>query len=138
VAFSHGSKALFSVADSIPTLRDISVYLTSTGLARAADMAETSTLGTTSKQYIPGMLDGTIPLEGPFDPTVDGYLFSILGAAVASAFEYYPAGSPVGPTKPKYTGTCFLASYEVTTGTDGPATFSGELQLSGTVSRAIA
>lgn len=138
MAFSHGSKAIFKVTDSGATLRDISTYLTSTGLQRLADMAETSTLGTTAKSYIPGMTDGTIPLEGNFDPTVDGYLSGVLGYSTALSFEYYPAGEPVGATKPKYSGSCWLASYDIETGTDDKAGISGELQLTGTVTRAVA
>jgi hypothetical protein len=138
MAFSHGSKASFQVQDAGATLRDISAYLTSAGLSRLADMAEVSALGSTSKAYIPGMMDGTIPIEGSFDPTVDGYLAGILGFATASNFEYYPAGTPVGATKPKYSGACYLASYDITTGTDGAAQISGELQITGTVARAVA
>jgi hypothetical protein len=138
MAFSHGSKASFQIDDAGGTLRDITAFLTSVGLSRAADMAEVSTLGTTSKQYIPGLLDGTLPLEGPFDPTVDGYLAGILGFETARDFEYYPAGTPVGATKPKYTGTVFLASYDIDTGMDDAATISGELQLTGAVTRAVA
>lgn len=138
MAFSHGSKAIIKVADSGATLRDISPYVTSTGLQRLADMAETSVLGTTAKTYIPGMTDATIPLEGNFDPTVDGYLAGILGFETAVAFEYYPAGEPVGATKPKYSGSCFLTSYDIETGTDDKAGVSGELQVTGSITRAVA
>lgn len=138
MAFTHGSKAKFWVADSGAVLRDISGFLTSTGLQRMADMAETSVLGTTAKTYIPGMTDGTIPLEGPFDPTVDGYLAGVIGFETPLAFEFFPAGSPVGATKPKYAGVCFLTSYDIETGTDDAARTSGELQVTGTITRTVA
>jgi len=138
MAFTHGSKAKFSVHDSSATLRDISSYLTSTGLSRMADMAETSALGTTAKTYIPGMTDGTIPLDGQFDPTIDGYLSPLLGFETPLSWEYFPAGTPVGVTKPKYSGAAFLTSYDIETGTDDKAGISGELQLTGAVTRATA
>jgi len=138
MAFTHGSKAKFSVHDSSATLRDISSYLTSTGLSRMADMAETSALGTTAKTYIPGMTDGTIPLDGQFDPTIDGYLSPLLGFETPLSWEYFPAGTPVGVTKPKYSGSAFLTSYDIETGTDDKAGISGELQLTGAVTRATA
>ena len=138
MAFTHGSKAIFKLTDAGAVLRDISVYLTSTGLSRMADVAEVSTLGTTAKQYVVGLTDGTIPLEGPFDPTVDGYMSGLLGFETAVAYEFYPAGTPVGPTKPKYSGVCYLGSYDIETGVDDAGTWSGELQLNGTVTRAVA
>ncbi len=138
MAFTHGSKAIFKLTDAAATLRDISTYVTSTGLSRLADMAEVSTLGTTAKQYVPGLTDATVPLEGPFDPTVDGYLNGLLGFATAVAFEYYPAGEPVGATKPKYTGNVYLTTYDLETGMDDAAQWTGELQLTGPVTRAVA
>lgn len=138
MAFTHGSKASFQVDDTTATLRDLSSYLKSAGLARSADTAETSALGTTSKTYIPGLLDATISIEGQFDPTVDGYLSGLLGFATPVDFEYYPAGTPVGATKPKFTGTVILTSYEVTSGVDDVAMISGEFQVSGAVTRAVA
>ena len=103
-----------------------------------ADAAEVSTLGNTAKAYIPGMTDGTIPLEGPFDATVDGWMDGLVGFATLVAWEFYPAGSPVGVTKPKYSGNCLVTAYDITTGTDDAASWSGEVQLSGTITRAVA
>lgn len=138
MAFTHGSKATFHVDDATATLRDISLYLTSAGLSRLADMAETSALGTTAKTYIPGMTDGTVPLEGAFDPVVDGYLAGVIGFETPLAFEFYPAGEPVGATKPKYSGVCHLTSYDIDTDTGDAARISGELQVTGAISRAVA
>lgn len=137
MAFSHGSKAVMKIHDGT-LLRDISAFLTSTGLAADRDQAEVSTLGTVDKQFIPGLTGRTVPLEGNFDPTVDGYMNALLADSTLRAFEYYPAGEPVGASKPKYSGTYFLASYEVSTPQDGPATWTGELQVSGAVTRAVA
>ena|SRR3990167_8128810 len=137
MAFSHGSKAVLKIHDGT-SLRDVTAYLTNTGLAADRDMGETSTLGITDKTFIPGLTGRTIPLEGIFDPTVDGYLSTLLGDSTARAFEYYPAGEPVGATKPKYSGSYFLASYEPSTPGDAPATFSAEIQVTGAVTRAVA
>ncbi len=137
MAAAHGSKANLKIQDSGGVLRDLSAYLTSTGLPRSADMAEVSTLGLTSKAYIPGLKDGTIPLEGPIDPTVDGYLAGILGLATAArTFEYCPQGAGVAGT-PKYAGTCWLSSYEQTTGVDDAGTFTAEAQITGDVTRTV-
>ena len=137
MAFSHGSKAVLKIHDGT-SLRDVTAYLTSTGLPADRDMAETSVLSNVDKQFIPGLTGRTIPLEGNGDPTVDGYLSTLLGDSTARAFEYYPAGEPVGATKPKYSGNYFLASYESSTPVDAPWTFSAELQVTGAVTRAVA
>lgn len=138
MAFSHGSAAILKVADSGAILRDLSSYLTSETLARTAEALDTTVQGpsVTSKSYLPGLKDGTIPLEGNFDPTVDGYLSGILAMTALTTFEFYPAGEPIGATKPKYSGSCMLSAYDVRTGVDGLAKITGTLQLSGTISRA--
>ena len=137
MAFNYGSKAVFKIDDSGNVLRDVSTYLTSAGVPRAADTGETSALGGTSKAYIAGLIDGTFALEGLWDPTVDGYLAGILGndsvGAALPDYEYGPAGSTGGFVK--YTGKFILTAYEVQTPVDGPATFSAEGQLSGTQTR---
>jgi len=137
MAFSHGTNAVLKVGDSGGTLRDLSAYLTQETLQRTAGAEQVTTQGKTAQVYIPGLADGTIPLEGNFDPTVDGYLAGIVRVADRS-FEYYPAGEPVGATKPKYSGLCMLTSYEIATGISGKATFRATLQLSDTVTRAVA
>lgn len=135
MATAHGSKANLKIGDSGAVLRDFSAYLTSTGLPRSADAAETSTLGSTSKSYIPGLKDGTIPLEGLLDPTYDGYLSGILGLT-ARAFEYCPQGAGVTGT-PKYAGNCVLTSYEITTDVGDVGSFTAEAQITGDVTRTI-
>ena len=132
MAASHGSKAKFSVTDSVGTVRDLSAFLTSAGLPRSADTAEISTLGMGSKAYIPGLKDGTIPIEGPFDPVVDGYMSGILGFA-ARAFTYDPQGTATGT--PHYAGSCICTSYEASTPVDDAGTFTGEFQITGDVTR---
>lgn len=129
----HGSKAKFSVTDSGGTVRDLTAFLTSAGMPRSADAAEVSTLGKTSKVYIPGLKDGTLPIEGPFDVTIDGYLNGILG--MVRVFTYDPQGTATGT--PHYTGNCLCTSYETDTGVDDAGTFTAEFQLSDDVTRTL-
>lgn len=133
MAAVHGSKATFKVQDSGAVLRDLTALLSSAGLARSADTADVSTLSSLSKAYIPGLKDGTIPIEGPFDATMDGYLNGIL--AMARPFEYCPQGSTTGT--PKYSGSCILTTYEADTPVDDAGTMTGEFQLTGDVTRTV-
>lgn len=137
MAFTHGRVAVLKIADSGDTLRDLSAYLTGESLARSVEAAEVTTQSKTAKVYIPGLADGNIPLEGKFDPTVDGYLAGILRVA-DQAYEYYPAGEPVGASCPKYAGVGMLTSYEIRTGLDGASSFTASFQLSDTCTRTVA
>jgi hypothetical protein len=89
--------------------------------------------GTTYKQYITGLRDGTFPLEGNYDPTADGYLSTMYDNDVAAAFEYYPHGTTGGSVK--YTGTFVLTSFEITTGSGDKGSISAEAQITGAVTR---
>lgn len=137
MAFTHGTLAVLKVDDSGGTLRDLSAYLTQETVQRSVAAEDVTTQGKTAKVYIPGLADGTIPLEGNFDPTVDGYLSGMLRVADLD-YEYYPAGESVGATKPKYSGKCIATAYDIRTGVGGKATFTASLQLSDTVTRAVA
>jgi hypothetical protein len=129
----HGSKAVFTVQDAGGVVRDLSGFLDSEGLSRSADTAEVTVGGNTSKRYIPGLKDGTIPIDGPWDATVDGYLNGIL--AVERNFVYNPAGNGAGLVT--YTGAAILTSYEPDTSVDDAGRISGEFQVTGDVTRAL-
>jgi hypothetical protein len=122
MAASHGSQASLRVTSG-GTLRDISTYVTTTGLAREIDKAETTTLNTTVKTYIQGLTDATIPIDGIYDPTVDG----------GTAFAFYPGGSVSGGIV--YSGSVILSKYEIKSGIDGANEISGELQVTGAITR---
>lgn len=129
MAFSHGSKAVikFGTSSTPSTPTDISVYVTNVSAPFSAETHEVTTLGATSKNYIPGLKDGTISIEGKFDPAVDAHLAGIAGLQVA--FEYGPQGSTAGSVK--YTGNCICTSYNPETPVGAEATFSAEFQLTG-------
>ena len=136
MAFTHGKSANLKVNDG-GSLRDYSVYLSEASLPSERDLIETTTFGATGKSFVAGIAGWTIPISGYFDPTMDGWLATMMGLDTAQAFEYYPAGTPVGPTKPKYLGSVICSKYEVATSVDGVATFSAEFSVSGTVTRNV-
>lgn len=135
MAVQHGSKAVLKLHDGT-SLRDMSAYLTQTGMNRMRDLAETTAIGgTTYKSYITGLRDGTFPLEGNYDPTADGYLSTMYDNDAAAAFEYYPHGTASGCVK--YTGNFVLTSFEITTGSGDKGGISAEAQITGAVTRAL-
>ena len=90
--FAHGKAAVFKIADSGSTLRDVSNVINSAGLSRSVDTAEVTAYGAGDKAYIAGLRDATIPIEGLADPTVDGYLTGILGGGGGAAQRHPAAG----------------------------------------------
>ena len=86
-----------------------------------------------SSDLIVGLTDSTISVSGTWDATVDAHLAGILGQAASVSFEYGPEGTT--STYIKYSGECYLTSYEKS-GTVGDAVkFSAEFQVTGAVTR---
>ncbi len=139
MAFTGGTLAVFKVDDVAGTLTDISAYLDTSALNRTAGAYDTSVYGVGSKQYIPGLKDGRIPIGGPWDPTVDGVLAGILGTPTTGSlgdFEFFPQGNTSGLVK--YSGKAILVAYSGPSApVDGRVGFTGEFQITGNVTRAI-
>jgi predicted secreted protein len=138
MAFSHGKDAIFKIDTSAGVLTDVSAYVTGVTFSREQDTAETSTLGLDDKTYMAGMRGATFSLDARFDPTFDALLEGLLANNSITDFEYYPAGTPIGPTKPKYAGTVILTSQEIGTSVDDAASSSCELMVTGAVTRTTA
>lgn len=130
----HGKNAGFSITDSGGTPRLLNCWVKSVSFPRSADTVEVSVFCSSAKEYVIGLKDATISIEGIFGTTPDNYLSGILGTS--AAFAYYPGTTaPVAGKYSKYTGVCFLTSYEIPTAVDAAATFTAEFQVTGTVSR---
>ena len=140
MAFTHSKNAVLKIDDAGATLRDLSSFLDQASLERVNDLVESTTFGKSSKTYEAGLNDGTIPYSGFWDPTAttgpDAILTGLLGLATASDFEFYPAGEPVGATKPKYTGTLRVKDYKIDGQVGDLVKFSGTFQITGDVTRA--
>jgi hypothetical protein len=131
--FRHGKSTVFKVDNSGGTLTDISNTLTDVSFPQSVDTAETSTFGSSAKSYVVGLSDATFSISGNFDATVDAHLAGILGQAASVSFEYGPEGSTA--TYTKYTGECYLTSYEKSGAIGDVVTYSAEFQVTGAVTR---
>ena len=135
MAKAHGKKAKFKVKDSGGELRDISTYLTSAGVSKDVDLPDTSGLGTDDKESVPGLKGATIPIEGSYDPTVDGYLDGLLGKEGGTEVQYFPQGEGEGKVVVK--GTAHLGSYSATTDLGGAGKISGSFTFTGAPTREV-
>jgi hypothetical protein len=73
---------------------NLTSYLNSIDTTKIVDITETSTFGNNSKNYIAGLQDGTVSVEGYYDGSsnaIDEVLNAALGAS-ESEWCYYPAG----------------------------------------------
>lgn len=131
--FRHGKNTVFKIDDSGGTLRTISDVLNSVSFPREVETLETTSFGSTNRSYVVGFQDATISIEGSYDATVDGYLAGVVGSETSLSFEYGPEGSTSGYVK--FTGECFLTSYEVSGGVGDIVSFSAEFQVTGAITR---
>lgn len=123
MAFGHGS-----VAKVYANGYDLTPYLTSFGVAGAADTAEVTVLGQGSKAYLAGLKDATLSGEGYYDGdagAVDAVLRAALGTDTG-VWGHLPNGDGVGVAG--YGFRSVETAYEVSTPVDGVAGVSVEAQ----------
>lgn len=131
--FRHGKSASFKVDNAAGSLTDISNTLNSVSFPREAETLETTSFGSSDRTYVVGFKNATISVEGSFDATVDTHLAAILGQDASVSFEYGPEGTT--STFTKYTGECFMTSYEQSAGVGDIVTYSAEFQITGAITR---
>lgn len=133
MAFKHGKNAVFKVDNSGGTLTNISTYLNNISMPRSIETGETTSFGNSAKTYIVGLSDSTLSIDGTWDATLDAHLAGVLGQDASLTFEYGPEGSGTGAIK--YTGECFLTSFETSSPVADVVTFTAEFQVTGTITR---
>ncbi|WP_411721494.1 hypothetical protein [Mycetocola sp.] len=143
MAFVHGKNSVIKVDNASGVLTDISLVTNAVDLPRSVETADTSHFGTSAKEYIVGLNDGTVSISGLYDPAVDATLSAafdaIIGGSLASAtVEYSPAGLPVSATKPKFTLEVIWTAYSTAGGVGDPISFKLEGQRTGPTVRTVA
>ena len=133
MAFVHGKSSVFKLDNASGSLTDISSFVNNVDFPETADVAETSVLGASNKTYLVGLKDATIGLTGFFDATADAIFGAVIGQSATLSFEYSPEGTASG--KIKYTGECILTNYALSSPVGDVVAYSGDLQVSGAVTR---
>jgi len=133
--FTHGSKATLKMGTAAtPTvLFEVSNYFNSISFPQNRDTAETTTFGTGTKRYIPGLRDATFSAEGKAHIVIDDILNDLMDNPSPVDFEYCPSGGVTGTRR--YTGKFFPTSFEATSETGDANSFTSEFQISGDVAR---
>lgn len=109
---------------------DLSTYLTELGVEVMQDVAETSTLGTAAKTYIPGLQDATLSGAGIFDAAAnaeDPVLAAAFGVNLAaSGWIVAPVGDAFG--SPAYGFAAHQTKYSPQAQVDDAVKFGVEAQ----------
>ncbi|MCH8206120.1 MAG: hypothetical protein IH956_03855 [Chloroflexi bacterium] len=139
MAFFDSKVSKFLIDDTGGTQRDLSAYLTEVrGLPGQRALNEVTALGDSGARFIPGLEDVTVRLGGLFDDTATSGLDAVLGPlrthTSAVDFEYGPEGSSTGDVK--YSGTCWVVSYDLRSRVGNLVEWAATLQVENTVSRA--
>ena len=134
MAFVHGKDTDFRIDNSSGSLTDISAYVTSVDFPETADVAETTTMGSSNKTYIVGLKDATLSIAGNWDATVDAILGVVVGQSATLSFQYSPEGTASG--KVKYTGECICTNNSVASPVGDVVSYTADFQVSAAVTRA--
>lgn len=135
----HGKDAYFAVEDSGATmLRDISPYLTSVDFSPSNDTHDITTFGDEGHEFLVGLTNGTISLNGFWDKTADvgaaTVLDGLLGLdATTLAWEFAPEGNTNGNVL--YSGEAVLQDLQYSAPVADVVTFTATLQISGSVTK---
>lgn len=137
---THGKDSYFALEDSAATtLRNIGVHCDLIDIDRDLDMAETTTMGSESKTFLPGLDGATLTLSGKFDSDAitgpDVVLAGNFAAKVKVGFEYGPEGNGAGAVK--YSGECYVNKYKVSSPLEGIVKFNATITVDGAVARGV-
>lgn len=115
---------------------NVSQYHDSFSWPQTVQQLETSTFGTTPKQFIPGLTDGdTVAVSGPFDTALYSLVTGLKAAQAAgsstSTLVYAPGGSVASSAK--ISAEVYVASFTVNSTVGGRNEWSASLQVTGAV-----
>ncbi len=138
MTFFDSKVSKFLIDDTGSVQRDLSAFLADVrGLPGPRNLNEVTALGDSGARFIPGLEDVAVSLAGIFDDTATSGPDAVLGPlrthASAVDFEYGPEGSTAGDVK--YSGTCWVLSYQLRSRVGNRVEWTASLQVEGTVAR---
>lgn len=138
MAFIDGRGSRFRITDTGGVTRDLSAYITEVrGLPGERALNDVNALGDSGVRFKPGGEATAFTLRGLFDDTPVVGADVVLGALryhdSATHFEYAPSGFAADSAR--YTGDCWVQSYELLSRAGEPVSWQATLQVEGAVSR---
>jgi len=138
MAYFDSEKSVFQIDDTGSSLRDLSTYINDIGgLPGPRGLSEITALGDGGAKWIPTIENVQISLAGTYHDASTTGPDEVLGAlrthSRANDFDYGPEGSSASSTK--YSGTCWVSTYEVQSRVGDAVRWSATLQVEGKVTR---
>lgn len=119
---------------------DLSDHIASVEISTEFEDIETTAFGDAGRTRVAGLEDSSLSLDFHQDfaaASVDATIAPLVGST--AAFEVFPAGTTIGATNPKYSGTVLVTEWTPLSGAVGElATASVTWPVSGVVTRATA
>lgn len=136
MAFRAGKEAWLKMDGVNGAGTVISGYLDSISWPQTIQQLETSTFGTTAKQFIPGLTDGdTVTCSGPYDPALVTIVANVKAAQAAgsstSTLIFGPGGSVSGQAS--ISAEAWVASYAPSATVGGRTEWALSMQVTGAV-----
>ena len=131
------------LTDSAPAGEDISSYVDQCDLQEMVELGETTAFGDDYKNYVVGISDSSFSLGGPWNGAIDAHLRGGTNAGDwlrRRRFQYWPQGKTGtnGATgEVYYSGECVLRTVGRTNNVSDMASWSGDCQVTGTVTRTV-
>lgn len=138
MAFFDSQESVFLLDDTGSTQRDLSPYITSIdGLPGPRELSEATALGDGGRKFHPSLENVVITLELMWSDDASVGPDTVLGPlrthSSAVDFEYGPEGQTSGDIK--YSGTCWVRNYKITSRVGSLVMATAELQVNGQVTR---
>ena len=138
MAFIDGRGSRFRLTDAGGVMRDLSAYVTEVrGLPGDRELNDVTALGDPGPRFNPGGEAVEIILRGLFDDSAVVGADAVLGTLryhdIPTRFEYAPAGLAAG--SPRYTGDCWVKSYDILSRAGEPVSWKATLQVEGITTR---
>src|SRR5688572_28413514 len=123
--FVHGKNSVIKISDAAGALYDLSPITDSASNPRSLGNGETTHFGSAEKEYIVGLSESSISIQGKFDAAIDLKINAAIDALVAGTnafmtYEYFPAGTTAG--QPKFSGNWIPTGYDVSSPVAGVVT----------------
>lgn len=136
MAFKAGTTSAFYLNTIAATVANLSPYIDTFSYPQTVQVLDVSTFGTASKSSITGLTDGdTITFGGPYDVAVHTQITALKAGqnagSAAAAFMWGPGGSVA--SQARSIGSCWLTSYQVSSGVGGRVEYTCSLQVTGAV-----
>ena len=136
MATGHSRDAVLKIDNPAGTLTDISTDVTGVTFAGPKGVVDVTTFGDNYRDYLAGVADATLELEGIYDPAAGkaGSILAVLAHGTATqtvSWEYHPQGTASG--KPKLSGEALVTNFTAPSALDEAVTFGASLQNTGTV-----